>query len=1553
MKRRLFFFIFLEVFFLPEISSAGNLSDSGIGLPAFGQSTVAWGDIDNDGDLDLAICGETIYTPARRSIICINYGDHFTPIWGALEGVRSGSLSWGDYDRDGDLDLALSGYVGDNIGFTTIYENSKGGLSFTDSGIEIQPVCYSSLAWGDYDNDGDLDLALTGYSEGYYAKIFRNKGNGRFEDTGITNLTPVASGSLAWGDYNNDGFLDLVVAGHTEKKGEHICKVYKNNHGKTFTEVQDLEGISDGCVAWADYDNDGYLDLAICGRNIANIYHNDGPPNYTLSLTASLGEFSNASLSWGDYDNDGDLDLGIAGCVGTYTVTGIYRNSGSPNYQFSLDTSQDLIGVELGSVSWADYDNDGDLDFLITGSSGTEKITLLYENDEAGSNPNNPPSPPTNLNAEYSGGKLYLKWAPGSDDKTPTSGLYYNLRIGTTPYQNPGDDNLIAGSYGSPLLGNYLRTKVSDTQLGHTIEKIPEGYWYWWSVQSIDTSFSASPWAGEEEVYCEPTPPCGISNLTALPGAKDGEISLSWTAPGDDGTLGACEWYLVKYATAQITADLFAGASTYFQDWFPQEGMTAEGPKILTGFTPGTTYYFALRAWDGCVYSPWSTDGVNKANWAPAQDLVPQPPQNLTCIPGDSAINLSWAASPEPDIKHYHIWRDSVPPADSFIFLTSVLFPQTTYQDTGLTNYNTYYYLIKAEDYTNHISTESNITGTFPRDLIPPAAITDLTGYTSENAGQIDLSWTAPGDDGWEGYIASGLWRIAYSTISDFGFRISDFQVEIPTSCSPMTGHRTPITGLIGDTTYFLCIWTADETSNWSAESNIAYAKTRDTVPPAAIMDLSSLTGEKAGDIVLSWTAPGDNEWSGNIINGLWRIAYSTNPAYPFSVSDYQVEITTSCSPFTSHSYIFTAPSYAEGGLHAGVTHYFRIWTGDEVPNWSEESIPAFAYAQYDTTEPVSGVEVPINGERYSALSEISGTADDEYSGVDYVEIAIQYLQEGTTYYWDDSDCDWKPIYSVLLASGVCPWKYVFRGTWSTGREYIINSWATDIGYYLHRQGDGPQYYAPGESRFVFDNLPPQAITNLSALTGGQGGEIKLCWTAPRDQPLGGGGLASVYIIRYATFSIADLGGNMTAWWDSALNVGNELSPSAPGNFEELIIGGLEHGVTYWFAIKSEDNAIPPNVSKIDNLATSGAQANAVARYADEATFFKVSGVLDPITAGVRSNFTVEPYNPHQSATGYRGTVEFSSDDGKAVLPGNYTFTSADITENHISRSFIGGVIFKTPGERYVLVRDTTIPTIDGQQSGITVKAKYTDIVDHNGKEIILPDGVPEDGNMKINFPKGALTGKTTIFISVDETGKGYQDPENKYIDFPVFLASRKPVAGYQISASPENTLTGEKPITLTLLYPDINPVDGKVDGTTIDEENLRCFWWDGCHWRYLGGKVNTTENVVTAKTNKLGLFALFPVKGKYASLSLKDTKPKRKIITPFGDNPVAEFVGLAEPFKITIFDFTGQVVREIEEYPACWDGKDESNRVVESGIYIYKIQKDGEEVTGTIVVAK
>ena len=143
--------------------------------------------------------------------------------------------------------------------------------------------------------------------------LFRNLGNGNFRQV-TTGILGVTGGDIAWGDFDNDGDLDLLIGGSSEN-GD-ICKVYRNDGAGTFTDLNlGLAATDDIKVSWTDYDLDGKLDILISAENLTRLYHNDGGGDILPRLFRAAGT-PPGMQAWIDYDNDGDPDMLLTGLFG-------------------------------------------------------------------------------------------------------------------------------------------------------------------------------------------------------------------------------------------------------------------------------------------------------------------------------------------------------------------------------------------------------------------------------------------------------------------------------------------------------------------------------------------------------------------------------------------------------------------------------------------------------------------------------------------------------------------------------------------------------------------------------------------------------------------------------------------------------------------------------------------------------------------------------------------------------------------------------------------------------------------------------------------------------------------------------------------------------------------------------------------------------------------------------------------------------------------------------------------------------------------------------------
>ena len=299
-----------------------------------------------------------------------------------IDSVYYGSVSCGDYNNDHFLDILITGITKDYNIESKIYKNNHNDSFTEQKDIHLTGVFKSSNSFIDYNNDGLLDVVITGRNSVNFTKIYKNNGNGNYSEQKNIVLHGGENGKLNWGDFNNDNFPDLIITG--ENNG-HFIKIYKNNKGKDFTELKDLDfpNLKKASVDWGDYNNDGYLDFVVSGQDsnqlgVCIIYKNVNNKFIKQSDILLKGLY-NGLVKWKDYDNDHKLDLFITGRSGNKRYSKIYKNYG--NNTFKEQTEIVIDGIENGSVDWGDYDNDGLIDILLTGESDSGRISKIYKND--------------------------------------------------------------------------------------------------------------------------------------------------------------------------------------------------------------------------------------------------------------------------------------------------------------------------------------------------------------------------------------------------------------------------------------------------------------------------------------------------------------------------------------------------------------------------------------------------------------------------------------------------------------------------------------------------------------------------------------------------------------------------------------------------------------------------------------------------------------------------------------------------------------------------------------------------------------------------------------------------------------------------------------------------------------------------------------------------------------------------------------------------------------------------------------------------------------------
>jgi len=337
---------------------------------------VSVGDYDNDGDDDVYFSSQS-----SSNLLYENVGEgKFKDVTSTagLATVRGGySAVWGDIDNDGDLDL-FAGFFGRDNRF---YVNN-GDKTFREiaasAGVKLNVNTLHCLM-ADIDNDGFLDIYLTVNNQGN--RLYRNNGNLTF--TEVTQESGAAYNGRAMGagffDYDKDGDVDLYLV-HDYGQANHL---FQNDGRGRFTNVAAQAGVDfagDGMgVDFGDYDNDGWLDMYITNYHKSILYRNNG--NGTFTDLTSAAQLPGVGMSWGcnfiDCDNDGWLDIFIANQSKFWQLLPaiypnvLFRNKGDGAFvdvapQAGLATTYDSFGSAT-----LDFNNDGRLDIVVADNVST------------------------------------------------------------------------------------------------------------------------------------------------------------------------------------------------------------------------------------------------------------------------------------------------------------------------------------------------------------------------------------------------------------------------------------------------------------------------------------------------------------------------------------------------------------------------------------------------------------------------------------------------------------------------------------------------------------------------------------------------------------------------------------------------------------------------------------------------------------------------------------------------------------------------------------------------------------------------------------------------------------------------------------------------------------------------------------------------------------------------------------------------------------------------------------------------------------------------------
>lgn len=353
--------------------------------------TMAFGDIDQDGDQDLLISGKG--GPVKATLHRNDGSGNFTEITGTpIVNVYGGTVVFLDVNNDSFPDILITGATSAPVRTANLYINDGAGNYSIAANTPFPPSQEGDIAYGDVDDDGDLDIIMIGYnvSDMGFSNLYLNDGSGVFTEAMGTPFEAIWNGAVELLDIDNDDDLDVIMSG-TNLSGNPSTTLYTNDGAGNFSLVANtpFDNCEGGDIKYADADNDGDQDILLCGQSdsgviISKLYLNDSTGVFSELAGTPFPGVNLGESAFADFDNDGDQDVlilgtGPGGLATNSIIANIYENQGDNNYVLA----DSLFGAYFSSNAIADVDGDNDLDLVIGGTSTGSPVRAarLYSNN--------------------------------------------------------------------------------------------------------------------------------------------------------------------------------------------------------------------------------------------------------------------------------------------------------------------------------------------------------------------------------------------------------------------------------------------------------------------------------------------------------------------------------------------------------------------------------------------------------------------------------------------------------------------------------------------------------------------------------------------------------------------------------------------------------------------------------------------------------------------------------------------------------------------------------------------------------------------------------------------------------------------------------------------------------------------------------------------------------------------------------------------------------------------------------------------------------------------
>lgn len=861
-------------------------------------------------------------------------------------------VAYGDFNKDGEIDVAFGGEdwdVQDTVGVYAYTGN--GGSSWSNASTNLWPGnSWGGLAMADADGDGFIELYATdedwGTQNNSGVKVWEYV-NGSWTDSKKHVSTPATSGrpcNVLLLNVTGDEKLDMVICRF------YGMKYFENSGGNPVTWVEKSSGLPTNnwytTAAVTDINSDGLADIVCCRNDQEYIYLQSTTGNLWQQPTQGIsipGYMTGAAIADVNSDSHNDLIFGTCTPSNGYGIKVLLGNSGGlDGKSFSWTSANTGLPTSNRYGQVQVVDIDLDGDLDIIGPCATNNNGMEIYLGNGSTNPG-----------------MNLGWTLATNANLTTSGDWYSANC--VDINGDGGLDILGTSWGS-------------------------GVKVWINNLSLDM-----------------TPPGAVNDLMSTQ-VTETSLTIKWSAPADNGTdvlSGPVQGYDIRYSKTEITSANWPSRQQCIGEPTPTAPGTEQG-YTLTGLSLGTQYYVALKSVD------------ERPNWSVLSNIVVNSTLGMidTTRPGQitdlqvqeithNSINLTWSAPADNgsdvtsgpvtdyDIRYYSdpITNGTWPYT---VKCTSPITPNSPgtieiYTVAGLQPETIYYFALKARDEKPNWGWISNcVRGTtlIPPDIIPPSSISDLNAAEpTENT--INLTWSASGDDGNIGSASYYDIRYSTTTITSQTWSSSTLCLNEPVPQNPGKTEQYQVTGLTPATTYYFGIKVGDETPSWSALSNIATGTTilpPDIIPPNKITDLMVMETTQT-TIALSWSAPGDDDLTGQ------ATAYDLRYAEEIITSS-NWNTTDACSGVPTPKFAGELETFIVTGLNSNSTYYFGIKASDEVLNWSPLSNVVFGTT---LPQPIQALKGSLTTEKtifksgsssFLVVTVVSSTTSEPVSGV-------------------------------------------------------------------------------------------------------------------------------------------------------------------------------------------------------------------------------------------------------------------------------------------------------------------------------------------------------------------------------------------------------------------------------------------------------------------------------------------------------------------------------------------------------------------------------------------